>query len=91
MTIVFSPRRITGRKVVRSGVIVALRPEEDGAAMADHWRAQGMRVTARDTSTGPVVFGGGGGETASISFSAVSGNSTVHAGEDREENGCLPS
>ncbi|MDP9735399.1 MULTISPECIES: hypothetical protein [unclassified Curtobacterium] len=47
--------------------------------MADHWRAQGMRVTARDTSTGPVVFGGGGGDIASISFSAVPGSSTVQA------------
>lgn len=160
MTIVFSPRRITGRKVARFGVIVALtalltgcashavdtgtdrptepaadagtakrqmvdavddatgllggewtartgpdaaerctlpdgergahwryltgsaiegRPEEDGTAMADHWRAQGMRVTARDTRTGPVVFGGGGGDIASISFYAVSGNYTVQA------------
>jgi hypothetical protein len=62
-----------------TGSAIEGQPEEDGTAMADHWRAQGMRVTARDTSTGPVVFGGGGGEIASISFYAVSGNYTVQA------------
>ncbi len=61
-----------------TGSAIEGRPE-DGSAMVDHWRAQGMRVTARDTSTGPVVFGGGGGDIASISFYAVSGNYTVQA------------
>lgn len=62
-----------------TGSAIEGRPEEDGSATADHWRAQGKRVTARDTSTGPVVFGGGGGDIASISFYAVSGNYTVQA------------
>ncbi|WP_146240183.1 hypothetical protein [Curtobacterium sp. MCSS17_008] len=62
-----------------TGSTIEGRPEEDGTAMANHWRSQGMSVTVRDTSTGPVVFGGGSRKIASISFYAVSGNSTVQA------------
>lgn len=62
-----------------TGSAIEGRPAGDGTALTDHWRARGMRVTARDTSTGPVVFGGGGGDIASSSFSAVSGNYTVQA------------
>ncbi len=62
-----------------TGSTIEGTPDKDGPAVAQHWRDQGMQVTERGTSTGPVVFGGGGREIASISFSAASGNYTVQA------------
>jgi hypothetical protein len=62
-----------------TGSTLAGRPDADAARMTEHWEAQGMRVTQRDSSDGPAIFGDGAGKVTSISVYAYSGNYTVQA------------
>ncbi|QSB22762.1 hypothetical protein [Curtobacterium sp. 24E2] len=62
-----------------TGSTLAGRPQADAAQMTEHWEAQGMKVTRRDSSDGPAIFGDGAGKVSSISVYAYSGNYTVQA------------
>jgi hypothetical protein len=62
-----------------TGSTLAGRPQADAARMTEHWEAQGMKVTRRDSSDGPANFGDGAGKVSSISVYAYSGNYTVQA------------
>ncbi|OII08615.1 hypothetical protein [Curtobacterium sp. MCBA15_005] len=62
-----------------TGSTLAGRPDADAARVTEHWERQGMRVTQRDSSDGPAIFGDGAGKVTSISVYAHSGNYTVQA------------
>lgn len=62
-----------------TGSTLAGRPDADAARMTEHWEGQGMRVTQRDSSDGPAIFGDGAGKVTSISVYAYPGNYTVQA------------
>lgn len=62
-----------------TGSTLVGRPDADAARITEHWEGQGMRVTRRDSSDGPAIFGDGAGQVISISVYAYSGNYTVQA------------